>query len=317
MVEPKMSHLHRYRLTKEEEVCLLYVTHHVPYGLYNHPYPFIQQFDDEQITTSIYLAALCYQAYVLYEKKRMVLPTWPSETKLVTRFCGSSGLGISEEAFGYILESPSSIFIVFRGTKTVGDWGSDIYTIMETFSYTRNSGKVHKGFLSVYNSVREDVMEYLQDLDPKKTLYITGHSLGGALATLCTLDVSENTQFKQPVMITFAAPRVGNKAFVEKFDNTIEAAYRIVNSEDYVPVIPPPELGFLHVGRQITITVGGFNPGYRHKVEDAYFLGLAAKDPAYAKALCKENPPGFCPPTYVSKISYVPYTSCVPCMYYQ
>lgn len=91
-----------------------------------------------------------------------------------------------------------------------------------------------------------------------KSITATGHSLGGGLATLCAYDVALfleeewkkgfgdpdfsstwKTQEKPTVrMVTFAAPRAGNAAFVEHFNSLGIEALRVVNNGDYVPLVP-------------------------------------------------------------------------------
>jgi len=90
-----------------------------------------------------------------------------------------------------------------------------------------------------------------------KTITATGHSLGGGLATLCAYDVALfldqqwekgfgdpnfskwETQEKPTVrMVTFAAPRAGNAAFVDHFNSLGIEALRVVNKGDMVPLVP-------------------------------------------------------------------------------
>jgi esterase/lipase len=70
--------------------------------------------------------------------------------------------------------------------------------------------RVHKGFYQAWMSVRETVRSTLEaELSETSTLYITGHSLGGALATLCGYDYTCNKVHGiTPKIITFASPAV-------------------------------------------------------------------------------------------------------------
>ncbi len=52
-------------------------------------------------------------------------------------------------------------------------------------------------------------------------LYVTGHSLGGALAVLATLDIAVNTAFHSPIMYTLAGPRVSDPDFANRFDAVV------------------------------------------------------------------------------------------------
>ena len=78
------------------------------------------------------------------------------------------------------------------------------------------------------------------------TLYITGHSLGAAVATLAALDVAVNTPFKQPIIYTIASPRAGDPNFANRFDSALVTStiwsWRVVNMFDLVPLLPPRDI---------------------------------------------------------------------------
>lgn len=71
---------------------------------------------------------------------------------------------------------------------------------------------------------------------------VTGHSLGGALATLCAYDVAHldwKGGKKAPVVaVTWASPRVGNKAFKESMNEMVASHVRVANKGDIVPTVP-------------------------------------------------------------------------------
>jgi len=122
--------------------------------------------------------------------------------------------------------------------------------------------KVHKGFnqfvqagLSAVLRNPRQVSLALPDLllsDPTRKLYLTGHSLGGAAATLAgarLLSVGVNPE--QLKVITFGAPAVGNAAFAAKFSPNLHLV-RIVNSGDVVPgVLQTMVGGYQQFGREI------------------------------------------------------------------
>lgn len=82
-------------------------------------------------------------------------------------------------------------------------------------------------------------------------IIVTGHSLGGALATLGAYDL--RLKFGGKVwMINFASPRVGNSRFAHSFNELFrDRSFRITRGNDIVPTIPPRALGFHHVGREV------------------------------------------------------------------
>ena len=86
---------------------------------------------------------------------------------------------------------------------------------------------------------------------------ITGHSLGAALATLYTLDNARTDQIQNPVLCTFASPFVGDSTFAAAFNALNLTSWRIVNSPDIVPKLPPEILGFTHVDAVQTYSSSG------------------------------------------------------------
>lgn len=122
--------------------------------------------------------------------------------------------------------------------------------------------KVHRGFnqfvqagLSAVLRNSPQVGLSLPDLllaDKTRKLYITGHSLGGAAATLAgarLLGVGINP--KQLEVITFGAPAVGNGAFAAKFSPTLHVT-RVVNSGDMITgVLQSLVGGYCQFGREI------------------------------------------------------------------
>jgi pimeloyl-ACP methyl ester carboxylesterase len=104
-------------------------------------------------------------------------------------------------------------------------------------------GKVHKGFSDALDEVWQDLHVYVKGLQNEgRTVWITGHSLGAALATLAAYRY-EDVQG----LYTFGSPRVGNEDFVKDFHVT---AYRFENNNDIVCKVPPPLPGlYAHIGK--------------------------------------------------------------------
>jgi hypothetical protein len=106
-------------------------------------------------------------------------------------------------------------------------------------------------------SPQNAVKNYLNKLTDKKnrTVFVTGHSLGGGLSTLNACDLLENvTGFKAIRLYNFAAPRVGDENFADIFDaltliNGKPGAFRIVNDRDIVPKMPFEIFGYTHVNQ--------------------------------------------------------------------
>jgi hypothetical protein len=103
-----------------------------------------------------------------------------------------------------------------------------------------NGGKVHRGFKNALDEVWEDLFACLTALQRgERKIWMTGHSLGAALATLAADRFGEVQG-----VYTYGSPRVGNLRFKKNYSNRI---YRFVNGSDIVAQIPP-EGFYVHVG---------------------------------------------------------------------
>jgi predicted lipase len=101
---------------------------------------------------------------------------------------------------------------------------------------------VHRGFYTHFNTIKYEVLASVFSFSRKRKIsqiVFVGHSLGGALATLCA--AATKALLKDKVVVTcetFGSPRVGNTNFVRFFNNTIEHSNRVVNGNDIVTMGP-------------------------------------------------------------------------------
>lgn len=141
---------------------------------------------------------------------------------------------------GFVAASKSDVFLVFRGTMTPREFFHDFSINLSRYPYA-GQGRVHDGFLQMYEKFRPAMLDCLKKAGPGKRLFITGHSLGAALATLAAPDVSSSTPFTSPVVYTFASPRVGDREFAEGYNSLCGGrSFRIANTCDIVVSIPFP-----------------------------------------------------------------------------
>lgn len=119
--------------------------------------------------------------------------------------------------------------------------------------------KVHKGFAVAYAAVAPRLITVLMDMQKqrRRPVYLTGHSLGGALATVCSLDLHlcMGLTHKDIFVSTFGAPRVGNFHFALVYNDSVPIHWRIVVGPDVVAKLP--KMGYRHVGKKALITVDG------------------------------------------------------------
>lgn len=162
-----------------------------------------------------------------------------------------------------------SIYIAFRGSEKRMDWDTNLNFGQAAFEFqqevvrkqivqnreqvypyageSRSNAKMHQGFTAAYLSVRNQIHDYLRT-HPVSNVTLTGHSLGGALATLCAVDVQYNFLSQVAIEVyTFGSPRVGNDGFRESFNRRVPDSYRFVYGMDMVAALPRPWQGYRHV----------------------------------------------------------------------
>jgi Lipase (class 3) len=162
----------------------------------------------------------------------------------------------------------STIVVAFHGTQNNFEMNKIDNDLDPANFDGGNLGSVHGGFYKQYTtgsngqgdlsdradgSLAQQINDYFKD-NGNATLpvKVTGHSLGGALATLCALDIAYNcaSKFKSISMYSLASPRVADEStdqdhrgdaakFVSNYQQYVPDSYRIVNTEDGVPKVPP------------------------------------------------------------------------------
>lgn len=155
------------------------------------------------------------------------------------------------------LDRENKFVLAFKGSVEFIDWLSDFRFSKQQWPFAQCPTKkveLHSGFIDNYASVRNDILSTLKDILTKATcrpiLTICGHSLGGALTAIATLDIK--LYFKDSFDLstyTFGSPRVFNRTGAELFAETVRStyAYRITYDKDIVPNVPL--IGFTHVGK--------------------------------------------------------------------
>ena len=177
--------------------------------------------------------------------------------------------------------------VCFRGTKQVKDWMTnlDIRAVPVTNPKTGAIlGNMHKGFHDAYMSVHDDISSRLEGLEDLP-LYITGHSLGGALAVVGTWFQSSH---RLAACYTFGAPRVGDQGLIDRFKTPI---YRIVNGPD--PVTLVPQSGFMiDIVKGIIRVLGFVLPlwGWASKLTELVIRAQRFRHYGYMRYLTVVNP---------------------------
>ena len=133
-----------------------------------------------------------------------------------------------------LLRDPGSdtTVIAFRGTNNLKHWLTNVHAIgkdpKDEWPLT------HIGFDRAQDALMPEILNYLREHHgSRSTLMITGHSLGGALATLCAHELRSKGYVTGPIaLVSFASPRVGFWPFRDHFASLFPTgAWRVTRPE--------------------------------------------------------------------------------------
>lgn len=207
------------------------------------------------------------------ETDRLITELGSLNAKLIKTFDsnGTQAILISTDKF---------ITLAFRGTEatSIKDIKSDAKAIITKCD---SGGKVHSGFKDAFEEVAIEIQSTLdQEKLASKPLFITGHSLGGALATIAAKKLKHTGGIAS--CYTFGSPRVGDEDWIS---NIKVPFYRVVNAADCVTMMPPSSVtistvswlvGFIpQVGKNIRSALLSKFGGYLHGGNMRYLTNCA------------------------------------------
>jgi hypothetical protein len=197
--------------------------------------------------------------------------------------------------FGFVATAGNDVYVAIRGTQTPLEWLDDATVGLASFVPNTAApgqawGNTTKGFYGLYIQIIPAIIAGLKSIQAAgntlDSLFVTGHSLGAALAHLVAAGIKTSLNV-DPISYTFSGPRTGDPAFAQAFITQGLQTWRIINTEDIVPVVPissnqlgttsPTSIllnvlihglpaGFSHIGYPVAVT---FNEG---KVDDNHNL---------------------------------------------
>jgi hypothetical protein len=210
--------------------------------------------------TALLMAKLAYRAYEKFDVDDTSWLTF-SETFRKLGLTDCTGL-IDRDAgtAGFVVASDEIIVIVFRGTEDQLDWRTNVRAAWVAL---QGGTRVHTGFFQAYWPIRDTLFAKVERLLKTKPrpVYVTGHSLGGALALMATAELAnhQDASIRDSIAAcyTFGCPRAGDASF----DQYVKVPlYRVTNGVDVVPAIPPFILGYRHVGDTRYFGTAGVSP---------------------------------------------------------
>ena len=148
---------------------------------------------------------------------------------------------------GFAAANDTMYLLAFRGTQPthMRDWMTDI----KIKQVPTPAGPVHSGFKEALDAVWDEVLVTARIfLNRRQPIWITGHSLGAALASLA-LERFKEENIAVSGVYTFGSPRVGAPTYCKSCDTDFQGRiFRIVNNNDVVTRIPQRVMGYDHLG---------------------------------------------------------------------
>lgn len=200
-------------------------------------------------------AELCSHDNDEYLIRRVLLSMEQPVTPMVTFMRNNTD-------FGYICEGGNRVVIAFRGTDGFEAWLRNFDPWPLECENQNARGYIHDGFWDAFENFKVEIDRYFRgsfrlngDFSRCPVpVFITGHSRGGALATLCARHLAKNR--KLPVScVSFGAPAQGTKKYRDEVDLLPVNHSRVVNGYDIVTTLPPSWLGFRHCGKLFHMAV--------------------------------------------------------------
>lgn len=163
----------------------------------------------------------------------------------------------SVDAECYVFSNPEMCFIAFRGTEGVpfmsDDFKSSWNDWLNNLQVWQENG-IHNGFTTAVNALYSDIVgrvRSLQDAYPNIEICLTGHSMGGALASICSRELFNRDGIRCSCVYTYSAPRFASPDIATSYSTIpsslsgltlADRTWRWVLQSDPTPWAPPAEI---------------------------------------------------------------------------
>lgn len=204
------------------------------------PMPRPMEYDPKTAETMLHLCAAAYSNFPdLCFQNLPGESHWKLYKAPISATCDYGG----NVCFGYTAVSTQtkSIVIAFRGSNSFGQVLEELALGVFPKKAWPPGGTVisyfYNAFILLWPRLSAQFTELVAS-NPGYTVYVAGHSLGGALASMAASSMVYEKIHSDPIVYTFGQPRVGDWAYAKEFDSKIKKAWRVIHYADPVPHVP-------------------------------------------------------------------------------
>ncbi|MCH9698114.1 MAG: lipase family protein [Gammaproteobacteria bacterium] len=195
-----------------------------------------------------------YQPSIAYQMAQLSAASYDSDDANLNNTLNNLGMTLDPNRIknsgtgtqGLLAYNNDMVVLAFRGTEDFKDWlgNAKIWeNEIKSGPACDQTAKVHHGFTEAVDSVTSDGKLFARIAELQNSgrkFYVTGHSLGGALANLAAYMASGQSGIKIDGVYTFGQPPVGDSGFKKCYeDRLLESTFRFVNHKDLVPRLKP------------------------------------------------------------------------------
>jgi triacylglycerol lipase len=206
------------------------------------------------------VSSLAYKKFEDDETEKQFFRDKITEWK-ITEYYFFDCKNIFQDAQGMVLADDEKIIVAFRGTEVAQI--QDVIADLKLAQLEALGGRVHRGFYTSFSALwssdlriwhddeeikqQPGIKRILMELLTKKKrpIFVTGHSLGGAMAVLgaaaCGIELKQALPELNDLVIslyTYGQPRVGDEKFLGQLEKNVPLIFRVVNNNDVVARIP-------------------------------------------------------------------------------
>lgn len=183
---------------------------------------------------------------------------------------------------GFVFTKDREITIAYRGTQDFADIITDLLAMLVPLEFLPEGGRVHYGFYYSFCDSQDSLFCVLENYAKEQKLeikdfkfYLTGHSMGGAIAKIAALYLSKVIGAQDLHVATFADPRVFDLTASESYSRALPNRTVRVTQHRYdpVPAVAPGLFGYVHVGEQLRVSIASWYTV--HKI-DGYYQAINA-----------------------------------------